>query len=60
MNQPTLSPASQSAVAVALAMVNESRQRMNNYSDSVRESLEMKGRALIQGCQQEKAACKVG
>ncbi len=47
MNQPTLSPASEQAVGLALRIVSESRQRMNTYSDAVRESLETKAREII-------------
>lgn len=59
MNNPTLSPASAQAVALALRLVEESRPRMNTYSDSTRESLEVKAREFIKGGCQSKSHCKL-
>ena len=60
MNQPTLSPASREVLAVVLKMVNESRQRMNSYSDTQRESLETKAREFINGCDSALTHCHLG
>ena len=47
MNWPTRSPASAAKVQVALAMVGESRPRMEGYTKEQRAELEHEARAMV-------------